>query len=156
MFRPKTKLLLALAAAACLAQSPSVGLLTPDVKRVGSRLACLCGACKNTLGDCPMLECHYARPGREKIAVMQSGGAGDDAIVDSFVKETGRRALAAPPTEGFHLLAWLTPFAAIGAGLLLIWWFIRKYRAPAAQTADSSEIPRDVLDRIEKDLAKLD
>ncbi len=28
--------------------------LTPDVVRVGSRLACRCGTCRNTVGDCAM------------------------------------------------------------------------------------------------------
>jgi hypothetical protein len=36
--------------------------LTPDVLRVGSRLACRCGTCRNTVGDCPMLHCSYCSP----------------------------------------------------------------------------------------------
>jgi len=41
-------LLLVLAAGLCLAQSSSQ-MLTPAVKRVGDRLACLCGACNNSV-----------------------------------------------------------------------------------------------------------
>ena len=58
---------------AMLAQNASL-MMNPDVKRVGMKLACLCGACKNSVGDCPMIGCHYAIPGREKIEQMQKTG----------------------------------------------------------------------------------
>src|SRR6266536_3651831 len=97
----------------CLAQSSSQ-LMTPGVKRVGTRLACLCTTCKNTVGDCPMLECHYTRPAREKIIRMQNEGQTDDSIVQSFVREQGLQALSSPPTEGFSGLAWIMPWVALG------------------------------------------
>lgn len=145
-------------AALCLAQG-SVGLLTPDVKRVGMRLACLCGACNNTVGDCPMLECHYAKPAREKIAMMQAAGKGDDEIVASFVKERGLEALSAPPTSGFSGLAWIMPWVAVALGLGAIYLFIRRF-SPKRAPAPVQELDPETLNRyrenIEKDLAKLD
>lgn len=145
-------------AALCLAQGPA-GLLTPDVKRVGARLACLCGACKNTVGDCPMLECHYAKPAREKIAAMLAAGQTDDQIVDSFVKERGLQALSAPPTSGFSGLAWIMPWVAVAMGLGAIYLFIRRFH-PKRAVAEAPELDPETLqryrDNIEKDLAKLD
>ena len=151
--------LAALSLAQTSSQLSSTQLLTPDIKRVGARLACLCGSCKNTVGDCAMLECHYSKPARVKIASMQSGGASDDAIVDDFVKERGLQALSSPPTSGFSSLAWIMPWVAVGLGLGAIYLFIRRISRQRA-TASAPEIDPEMMkryhDHIEKDLAKLD
>ncbi len=156
MRRWKTSLLAAALAAVTFAQSGSVANLTPDVKRVGMRLACLCGGCKNSVGDCAMLHCHYAGPARERIAKMLAEGMSDDQIVDVFVKEQGIRALVVPPAEGFNLLAWVMPFVAITFGLGVIWMFIRRFRRPAAAPVPEPELLDRYRERIEKDLSKLD
>jgi cytochrome c-type biogenesis protein CcmH/NrfF len=145
-------------AAFSLAQTSSQ-LLTPEIKRVGFRLACLCGACKNTVGDCAMLECHYSKPARVKIATLQAGGTSDDAIVDSFVQERGLQALSSPPTTGFSFLAWIMPFVALGLGLGAIFLFIQRVH-PRRATANAPEVDADLMRRyqatIEKESAKLD
>lgn len=152
----KTSALFVLLAVASLAQTASVSTLTPAVKRVGTRLACLCGGCRNSVGDCAMLNCHYAAPARQRIATMLAEGMSDEQIIDVFVKERGLQALVTPPAEGFHLLAWITPFAAIGAGLAAIWMFIRKFRRPLpAAEADLETLAR-YRKQIEKDLSKFD
>ena len=158
MRRLRSSLLIVGLAAFSLAQSSSQ-LLTPDIKRVGARLACLCGACKNTVGDCAMLECHYSKPARVKIAAMQAGGASDDAIVEQFIQDRGLQALSAPPTTGFSGLAWIMPFVALGLGLGAIVLFIRRFhprRAPASAPEIDPELMKRYQASIEKDLAKLD
>ncbi len=146
-----------LVAVLCLAQSASQ-LVTPEIRRVGDKLACLCGACKNTVASCQMLGCHYSHPSREKIAKMQAAGVNDKAIIDSFVKEQGLRALAVPPAEGFNALAWTMPFIAIGLGLIAIWLWIKKFHPKRA--APMPELPPEVLaryqERIDQDLTKQD
>jgi len=142
----------------CFTQAADI--IPPDVKRVGSRLACLCGTCRNSVGDCTMLECHYSKPARTKIAGMLASSASDDAIVDSFVKEQGIRALTVPPDTGFNaMLGWM-PWIAGGMGLLAIAWFIRRHKAPAHGNAELPEIDRAMVDKyketIEKDMADLD
>src|SRR5688572_13208341 len=125
MRKLRSSALLLILAAVCLPQS-GTQLVTPDIRRVGDKLACKCGACNNTVATCQMLECHYSLPARERIAQMQKTGADDKAIVDTFVKEGGLAALAAPPTSGFNLLAWVMPFVAISFGLVAIAiWFKR-------------------------------
>jgi cytochrome c-type biogenesis protein CcmH len=131
-------------------------LVTEDIRRVGSKLACLCGSCKNSVGDCAMLACHYSKPAREKIKAMQAEGKSDQEIVDAFVKEEGIRALVTPPAEGFNLLAWAMPFVMIGIGLGAIWWFIRRFSKPAAAPGIDPRIVERYQDAIEKDLSKLD
>ena len=133
------------------------GIMGPDVVRCASRLACLCGSCKNTVGDCAMLECGYCAPMRKRIAAMQADGHSDDDIVAAIVKENGKQALASPPTQGFSLFAWTAPWIAIAIGLAAIFAFIRRFSAkpqPAGE-ADTELLDR-YQDRIEKDTAKLD
>ena len=107
-----------------------------------------------------MLECHYTKPMREKIAAMQKLGMNDDEIVKATVKQNGLQALAAPPEEGFHLLAWLMPWFVVSLGLVAIWLFIRRLNRKKAAFEAAPELDPEVLNRyrdnIEKDLAKLD
>lgn len=121
----------------CMAQTGDMVL--PEVRRVGDRLACLCGACKSTVATCPMLGCHYSAPARTKIAEMHKAGATDDAIVDDFVKREGKLALSVPPTEGFSWTAWLAPPFVGLAGVGFVAWFIRRKRKEAGAAAEAPE-----------------
>src|SRR5690606_5239102 len=119
---------------AMLAQNASL-MMNPDVKRVGMKLACLCGACKKSVGDCPMIGCHYAIPGREKIEQMQKTGMEDQAVVDKFVEQQGIKALVVPPAEGFNLAVWVMPGVMILLGLMAIYFYIQRFRKPTATGA---------------------
>ncbi len=135
-----------------------VSLVSPEIRRVGVRLSCRCGSCNNTVADCQMLECGFCLPARRKIAEMQKAGQSDDVIVASFVKESGINALSQPPAEGFSLLSWVMPFAAIGVGFgVIVLWIKRFQQKPAGDVPemDSPMLTR-YRDRIEKDMAKLD
>ncbi len=131
------------------------------VERVGSKLACLCQGCVNTVATCPMLHCHYSDPARQRISQMAQEGKSDEEIIQAFVRESGIQALAVPPAAGFNWLAWVMPWVAIALGLLLIAWFVRRYSAKRApQTATGTEMDPETLSRyrenIEKDLSTLD
>jgi cytochrome c-type biogenesis protein CcmH len=147
--------LAALLTIAALAQTasekPSV-----DVRRVGAHLACKCG-CTDSVASCAMLECHFSKPAKEKIAQMQSVGMSDDQIVQSFVREYGAAIYLAPP----NALGWVVPYLSVAFGLVIIWLFIRKYRKPKPLTdLGTMEIDDPALakykDQIEKDLANLE
>jgi cytochrome c-type biogenesis protein CcmH len=158
MRRLRTSLLLLAIAAVCLPQT-STQLATPEIRRVGDKLACKCGSCNNTVATCQMLECHYSHPARQKIAAMQQEGKSDDVIVASFVKAEGIAALASPPEEGFNRLGYIMPFVAIVLGLGAIYWYIKRYRsapAPAGVAPLNDEMLARYRETIDKDLAKLD
>ena len=105
--RWKTSALLLLLAGLCFSQSASLPI---EARQVADKLACLCGACKNTVATCQMLGCHYAAPAKEKVVEMQKAGSGESAILEFFIKREGLKALAVPPNEGFNALSWTMPF----------------------------------------------
>src|SRR5690242_13936728 len=155
MQRFQSSLLVVLMAAAALAQTasekPSV-----DVRRVGARLACQCG-CKDSVATCSMLECHFSKPAKERIAQMQSVGMSDQQIVQAFMRDYGAGIYLAPP----NAFGWIVPYAAVGLGLVVIWMFIKRYRQPKPLTeVGSIEIDDPELakykDQIERDLANLE
>jgi cytochrome c-type biogenesis protein CcmH/NrfF len=158
MFRFKANLVLAmfaLAAAMAWAQTasekPSV-----DTRRVGARLACQCG-CKDSVASCSMLECSFSKPAKERIAKMQAIGMSDQQIIDTFIREYGAGIYLAQP----NFFGMLVPYLAAGAGLFMVWTFIRKYRKPQP-LPDLGPIQLDdpalakYKDQIEKDLANLE
>jgi cytochrome c-type biogenesis protein CcmH len=110
----------------------STSFMTPEVARAGSHLSCRCGGCRNTVGDCPMIRCHFADPMRRRIHDMQKAGMTDDEIVRDIVREEGIVALASPPSTGWGLFTWVMPFVAIGIGLWAYTLWVRRNRqAPA-------------------------
>jgi cytochrome c-type biogenesis protein CcmH len=157
MSRWRSSFLVLLVTAVSLAQTSD--LLDPNVRRVGERLACLCGGCKNSVGSCPMLGCHYATPKREQIAKMLAEGKKEQQIVDAAVKQEGLQALVTPPAEGFNSLMWLMPFIMVGVGLAAIAFFIKHMQAKRA-AAGPSDLNDEVLsryhDQIEKESSKLE
>ena len=161
MHLSKSSLSILLWGALCFAQSEATQseaeLLTPEIRRVGEKLACLCKSCKNTVGTCQMLRCGYSHPARIKIAAMLAEGRNDAQIVQSFVKERGIQALAVPPAEGFNRMVWIMPFVALGFGLFAIWLYIRRFRKPVPVPVLRGPDPlARFREEIERDSAKLD
>jgi cytochrome c-type biogenesis protein CcmH len=146
--------LLILAVAALMLGQGGTPLENARVRLLGEQLACLCG-CGSSVTSCNMLHCHFSDPARQKLLSMVNAGKSDSDILAAFVEEYGQRVLLKPPAEGFNLLGWLMPFIAIGAGLALVWWLIRRFRRPLAATAGPEPDPA-LLAQIERDLDKLD
>ncbi len=153
MRRFRKGLALILFAGLCLGQTASI-MTNKDVRRVGMRLACLCGVCKNSVGDCQMMGCSYAGGARQRIAEAQAAVVSDDDIVAQFVTTGGLKALVVPPASGFNLTAWLMPIFALLAGLYAIFLYIRHFRRPAAVPVP--KVAARYSDMAEKDLAKLE
>lgn len=148
----KNSLLLILLAVAALGQAPA-RKPTVDVLRVAHRLACQCG-CIDTVATCSMLECHFSKPAKVRIAKMQAAGISDQAIIDQFIAEYGPDIYRAEP----NAWGWVVPYASIGFGLVVIWLFVRRYYRKAPQPAgapDDTALAR-YNEQIEKDLAQLD
>ena len=144
--RSSLKLVLAFCAvvAALVAQDPT-SFLTPDVLRVGDHLACRCSGCRNTVGNCPMLKCDFADPMRRRIYQMKMTGMSDQEIVNTFVREEGTVALAAPPTNTFGgLFTWVVPPVVLILGFFVYSaWVRRNRKAPEPiSAADQANLER--------------
>lgn len=139
----------------CLPQTASQ-LVTPEIRRVGDKLACRCGACKNTVATCQMIGCGFATPAREKIMAQQKAGMSDEAIIDGFVQQAGIVALAVPPAEGFNLLGWIMPFVGIVLGLTAIFVYWKRFHPVGSGAVAESEIDEKYRKRIEAEMADLD
>jgi cytochrome c-type biogenesis protein CcmH/NrfF len=139
------------ALAQTVAEKPSA-----DVRRVGARMQCQCG-CKDSVSTCNMLECSFSKPAKERIARMQAAGYSDQQVVGAFIRDYGQKIYLAPP----NAFGWIVPYAALGAGLIVLWGFVKKYRKPKLMTDfGPMEIDDPTLekykDQIEEDLKKLD
>jgi cytochrome c-type biogenesis protein CcmH len=155
MQRLKVCLLALVVGLAALAQTASEKP-NADVRRVGMRLQCQCG-CKDSVSTCSMLGCESSKPAKERIARMQAVGMSDEQIVDAFLRE-GFSYLSTPSSFG-----WVVPYSVAGLGLVVIWWFVRRYYKPkpvAATAAGPMELDDPELekykDQIEKEMADLE
>ena len=141
---------------ATLAAQDMTSFLTPDVVRVGDKLACRCGGCKNTVGTCPMLHCGFSDPLRKRIYEQKNQGVSDQDVIASIVREQGVIALAQPQPLG--LFVWLMPGIALGLGFLIYSRYVRRHRQePAPLTAGDQALIdrfRAEVDREDDDIPR--
>src|SRR5437588_6470792 len=104
MYRSKRKvwkrgLLFLVLMGAALAQTESE-IESDDVKRVGTHIACQCGACQENV-NCNMSsgQCHFCKPARTKIYKLQRAGMSDDQVIASFITEYGKAIFRADPNS---------------------------------------------------------
>ena len=87
------------------------------------RIHCQCG-CTLDVFTCRTTDfsCQVSPAMHRDVMELVKGGYGAQEIIDAFVKVYGERALMAPKTSGFHLLAWVTPGIAlvVGGGVLAL------------------------------------
>ena len=122
------------------------------------RIACQCGCtldiytCRTTDFSCGVSPAMHA----DVIALVE-GGYSAQEIIDAFSSTYGERVLMAPTKQGFNLVGWVMPFAALGGGsviaaLLLLRWRraarVAAARAPAPVVVPPDASP-DELARIE-------
>lgn len=158
MRRFKFSLLLFVLVAAALAQTESE-IESDQVKRVGTHIACQCGACQENV-NCNMSsgQCHFCKPARTRIYQMQRSGMDDAAIIASFVKEYGKSIFRADPNSFF----WLVPYLSLAAGGVVLWFVVRRMRgtknlkpAAAGHAPPDDPVLAKYRDEIEKDTEKL-
>ena len=109
---------------------------------LGHRLMCTCG-CAQLLGECNHVGCTESGRERNELSAAIASGATDQQILNSFAAKYGMTVLAAPPTRGFSLVAWVAPFAVFAAALLGTILLVRHWslgRTGAAAQAATPEM----------------
>jgi cytochrome c-type biogenesis protein CcmH len=113
----------------------------PSLQDVSEGLTCQCG-CGLTVANCNHPQCEFSVPARTQIEAMIAKGMSEGQIIGVFRAKYGEKILSAPTREGFNLLAWIMPFAAVFAGCFIIVGAISRWRAnpvvEAEVTADGS------------------
>ncbi len=153
---------LALSSRLVLAQSPAGedAAIQARVMRIGKKLLCLCG-CNQILVECNHRNCPFSGPALATLRQAVRRYESDDLAIQAMIQQYGTAVLAAPPTQGFHLTAWITPFAAVTGGLILIALVLRRWSRRSAVASAPVPVPEDpawrerVRQEIEKELGGL-
>ena len=88
-------------------------------QEVEEALTCQC-SCGLTVHSCNHLQCSFAVPRKQEIAMSIAEGKGKEEILTSYVAKFGEKVLSAPTTTGFNLAAWITPFLALFVGGIIV------------------------------------
>jgi cytochrome c-type biogenesis protein CcmH len=134
-------------------QNPTLGELENEI---------ICPTCHTTLA---LSNAPVADQMREFIRERIAAGDTKSEIKDRLVAEFGEGVLAAPPREGFNLLAWLLPLVGLAVAAAAVGVLVRRWRragaAPAAVAGAPSTNGRTPLDpelerRVDEELARFD
>jgi cytochrome c-type biogenesis protein CcmH len=114
---------------------------------------CQCG-CNLDVYTCRTTDfsCEVSPAMHRDVMALVAGGYSAPEIIAAFKTVYGDRVLMAPPSSGFDLMAWITPFVALAAGIGLVILVLRKLRAPALAPA----ISPTVVDATPAEQARLD
>jgi len=126
-----------------------------DVNRVAKKL--YCPVCPNTPLD--VCETKACQDWRAQIRDQLSQGWTDQQIIDYFVTQYGERVLAEPQRKGFTSLVWFLPLTAVLIGTGVVYEILKSWRKQkTATTAVSSppKIPKELLEKIEREIRELD
>lgn len=151
----KAALLVAVAAAVCVAQTASE-YESPQINGIAKKLNCNCGchldmACVMP----PSGVCNVCKENKIKMANMLKSGMSEQQILDQYVKEQGPAVLVHQP----GMLGFTGPYIALGLGGLALLFVIRRLKtlqpAPVTAPATDAELAKYQA-QIDKDLDKLD
>ena len=139
---------LALAAPAFAAERPTLADLEDEV---------ICPTCNTTL---ELSNSPVAERMRAFIRARIEAGDSKEEIKRKLVAEFGEGVLAAPPAEGFNLLAWLLPVGGAVAAAAAVALVARRWRSGVAEREQAAAAQRP-LDpalerRVDEELARFD
>lgn len=134
----------------------------PFIVGLESRIRCVCGCnldvytCRTTDFTCGTSPAMH----REVVELVESGKTAQE-IIDAFIAEHGEMVLMAPKKEGFNLLAYFLPGAAVVTVGSVLLWFLWKGReraaaVQAAEQVDLSGLSAEDRKRLEAELANLE
>jgi cytochrome c-type biogenesis protein CcmH len=116
-------------------------------------LHCQCG-CNLDVYTCRTTDfsCQVSPAMHRDVMALVAGGYSGPEIIAAFKNVYGDRVLMAPPSSGFDLAAWITPFIALSAGIALVLIVLKRLRGPALAPA----LPSVTADATPAEQARLD
>lgn len=135
-------------------KSGAVPSMTPDEQDAFERtISCPCPCTLDIFTCRTSMACEFAPAIHRDVMALVEGGYEAGEIVDALVGAYGESILLLPRKQGFNWAAYLTPFAAIGGGAVLILALLRRWRqqeiAADAFSADSVQPTPDELARLD-------
>lgn len=120
----------------------------PQIVAVERRLRCPC-PCGLDVFTCRTTDftCTYSPARHDEVVALFREGKTPEEVVATFVDRYGEEALMAPKPEGFGIVGYLLPGAAILTGASLLGWYIlrrsrlRRAAAGAVAVSDVSPAP---------------
>jgi cytochrome c-type biogenesis protein CcmH len=122
---------------------------------IQDQLICQCG-CNYLLRHCPHLQCPSAPVMRAAIRDKLAAGLAEPEVIKAMVADFGPAALAAPPTEGFDLTAWVMPFVALLLGLWFAVVMIRRWRRQTTEPAADPDTVDRYRNQVEQEMRHLE
>ena len=119
-------------------QNPPQPSLDQRVHDVASQLRCpICQG--ESVADSPS---QLAQQMRGVIRQQLQSGKSEQEVIQYFRTSYGDQIVWSPPWQGFTLLAWLVPIGLVLAGIILLFFVLRDWRAlaPASSTAADPEL----------------
>lgn len=136
--------------------APARAATAPAIKSIAEELVCLCGNCsRESLASCLCTD--FAVPEREAIGRALDQGQTRQQVIDGFIARFGTKGYAAPPQEGFNLLAWVAPFAALLFGIGLVRTLLVSWKGRSEQSLPTDNTPVDrsqYQDRLRRELER--
>jgi cytochrome c-type biogenesis protein CcmH len=126
--------------------TPAV-LSRTDIDALEHRLACAC-PCNLSVFTCRTTDftCTISPAMHRDILALAEDGYDAQEIIDAHVQVYGVQVLMAPPREGFNWAAYLTPFAALGGGAMVVFALLRKWRQDAVVAEAAAPVAVDASD----------
>lgn len=145
----------ALLLAAALSAASATAAATVDertVHEIASQLRCV--VCQSlSVADSPSETAHQMRGIiRERLAA----GETPEQVKAYFVDKYGLWILLSPPRQGFSLLVWVVPFAALAAGLVVVAVLVRRWTRPRSAEAPPAGVDDAMRARIAREVGELD
>lgn len=111
-------------------------------KDLGHQMICTCG-CNQVLLECNHVGCTVSTQMEGELQTALDRGDGNNLILQNFVQKYGPTVLAAPPANGFNLVAWIAPgvvflLATLGTALLIRKWKLHTIPMPAEPAPDAA------------------
>jgi len=124
----------------------------PTVASVGNKVMCTCG-CVAILNQCPHQGCSTHDEIQAAIQKLIVEGKSEPEILEALTARYGKKILAAPPTTGFHLTAWVLPGVGLIFGLVVVVLIVRRLRHSAeASSVRSEQVDPKVMAAMEEEM----
>ena len=109
-------------------------------------ISCPCPCTLDVFTCRTSMPCGFSPRMHADVVALANGGYSAEEILVAFEQSYGEKILMAPHKQGFNWVGWLAPFAAVGAGGVVVAGLIRRWGRRAAEQRAVSPVPIEASD----------